>query len=53
MGNESSAFDALLIQTWLKLLNEAREQGDVRRMLYFIRTSLSRGLGRMGNVELY
>ena len=49
----SSEFDAPLVQARLKLLNEARQQGDVRRMLYIIRTSLSRGLGGMGNVELY
>ncbi|KFY45218.1 hypothetical protein V494_01077 [Pseudogymnoascus sp. VKM F-4513 (FW-928)] len=51
--NETSEFDAPLIQARLDLLNEARASGDVRRMLYLVRTSLSRGLGGMGNVELY
>ncbi|KAL5353012.1 Lipase 5 [Pseudogymnoascus australis] len=32
--NESSEFDAPLIQARLDLLNEARASGDVRRMLY-------------------
>lgn len=37
----------------LKQLDEARISCDVGRMLFLVRTSLTRGLGDMGNLKLY
>ncbi|KAK5634881.1 hypothetical protein RRF57_010593 [Xylaria bambusicola] len=37
----------------LKDLDEARMAGDVRTMMYLVRTALSRDLGGMGNIDLY
>ncbi|KAI1419625.1 acyl transferase/acyl hydrolase/lysophospholipase [Xylaria sp. FL1777] len=37
----------------LKDLDEARLAGDVRAMMYLVRTALSRDLGGMGNIDLY
>lgn len=37
----------------LKQLDEARISCDVGRMLFLVRTSLSRGVGEMGNLKLY
>lgn len=51
--SESSEFDARLIETRMKQLNQAREANDVKQMLGLIRTALSRDLGGMGNVRLY
>jgi len=50
---QSSDFDVSLIETRLKQLNEARANCDVRRMLYLVRTALSRDLGGMDNIRLY
>lgn len=49
----SESYDEELIRARLEMLNAARMDGDVRQMLYLIRTSLSRDLGGMGNVDLY
>lgn len=49
----SSDFDAVLVQARLRQLDEARLGCDVGRMLFLIRTSLTRGLGDMGNIKLY
>ncbi len=49
----SDNFDAALIEARLKQLDEARINCDVRRMLYLVRTSLSRDLGGMTNIRLY
>ena len=45
--------DAALIEARLKQLDEARINCDVNRMLYLVRTSLSRDLGGMTNIRLY
>lgn len=50
---ESPDYDAALVETRLKQMDEARISCDVGRMLFLIRTSLSRGLGDMGNLKLY
>lgn len=50
---ESPDYDAALVEARLKQLDEARISCDVGRMLFLIRTSLTRGLGAMGNLKLY
>ncbi len=50
---DSSEYDVELVESRLKQLDEARTCGDVNRMLLLIRTSLTRGLGDMGNIRLY
>ena len=50
---DSPDYDAVLVQARLKQLDEARISCDVGRMLFLIRTSLTRGLGDMGNIKLY
>jgi TAG lipase/steryl ester hydrolase/phospholipase A2/LPA acyltransferase len=59
-GNEKWKADTLagnynpeLLETRLKELDVAREAGDMRAMMHVVRTSLSRDLGGMGNVDLY
>ena len=49
----SSDYDVALVQARLKQLEEARISCDVERMLFLIRTSLTRDLGEMGNMRLY
>lgn len=51
--DESPDYDASLVLTRLKQLDEARISCDVGRMLFLIRTSLTRNLGDMGNIRLY
>src|ERR1700738_3193558 len=53
LENHSEDFDAPLIEARLKQLDEARINCDVTRMLYLVRTSLSRDLGGMSNSRLY
>lgn len=50
---ESSDYDAALVEARLKQLDKARISCDVERMLFLVRTSLTRGLGDMGNIKLY
>lgn len=50
---ESLDYDADLVEARLKQLDEARISCDVGRMLFLVRTSLTRGLGGMGNLKLY
>lgn len=50
---DSPDYDAHLVDARLKQLEEARISCDVGRMLFLIRTSLSRGLGDMGNLRMY
>ncbi|KAE8399287.1 hypothetical protein BDV37DRAFT_275432 [Aspergillus pseudonomiae] len=50
---ESSEYDPHLVQERLKQLEEARISCDVSRMMFLIRTSLSRDLGNMRNDSLY
>lgn len=49
----SSEFDAVLIETRLKQLDEARMNCDIKLMMYLVRTALSRDLGGMGSIRLY
>ncbi len=51
--SDSSEYDANLVQARLRQLDEARLSRDVSRMLFLIRTSLTRGLGGMGDLRLY
>ena len=37
----------------MKQLDEARLNCDVKKMLFLVRTSLTRGLGGMGDLRLY
>ncbi|RAL05970.1 putative Patatin family phospholipase [Aspergillus ibericus CBS 121593] len=46
-------YDPHLVQERLKQLEDARISCDVSRMLFLVRTSLSRDLGNMSNVSLY
>ncbi|KAF9888793.1 hypothetical protein FE257_008369 [Aspergillus nanangensis] len=50
---ESSEYNPTLVKERLKQLEEARISCDTNRMLYLIRTSLSRDLGDMSNAALY
>lgn len=50
---DSPHYDATLVQARLKQLDESRIRCDAERMLFLIRTSLTRGLGDMGNIKLY
>ncbi|KAI4260508.1 MAG: hypothetical protein L6R42_004011, partial [Xanthoria sp. 1 TBL-2021] len=51
--DDSLDYDASLVLARLKQLDEARISCDVGRMLFLIRTSLTRNLGDMGNIRLY
>ncbi|RPA97236.1 patatin-domain-containing protein [Choiromyces venosus 120613-1] len=50
---ESPDYDYALVAARLKQLDEARISCDVNRMLFLIRTTLSRNLGDMENIRLY
>ena len=50
---DSPDCDSELIESRLKQLDQARIECDVGRMLFLIRTALTRGLGDMGNLNLY
>ncbi|KAL3466038.1 acyl transferase/acyl hydrolase/lysophospholipase [Aspergillus heterothallicus] len=50
---ECDEYNAQLVQERLEQLEAARGSCDVSRMLYLIRTSLSRDLGGMSNASLY
>ncbi|KAH3687124.1 hypothetical protein WICPIJ_001905 [Wickerhamomyces pijperi] len=51
--DESTLYDFKLIQRNLMDLKEARLSGDTRKLLYLIRTTWSRNIGNMGDVNLY
>ncbi|KAK7701963.1 Lipase 5 [Botryosphaeria dothidea] len=51
--HESSEYNYELVEARLKQLDDARISCDVQRMLFLIRTSLTRGLGGMGQLRLY
>ncbi|KAJ4286064.1 Lipase 5 [Kalmusia sp. IMI 367209] len=51
--DESSEYDAELVKARLEQLDEARLNCDVKRMLFLVRTTLTRGLGGMGHLRLY
>ncbi|MCJ1377324.1 hypothetical protein MMC17_000418 [Xylographa soralifera] len=50
---ESAEYDDRLVGARLRQLDEARISCDVGRMLFLVRTALTRGLGDMGNLHLY
>ncbi|KAL8918238.1 MAG: hypothetical protein Q9208_007466 [Pyrenodesmia sp. 3 TL-2023] len=50
---QSPDYDPSLIEARLKQLDEARISCDVGRMLFLVRTALTRNLGDMGNIKLY
>ena len=50
---DSTDYDAHLVQARLRELNDARISCDVGKMLFLIRTSLTRNLGDMGNLRMY
>ncbi|KAF2735145.1 patatin-domain-containing protein [Polyplosphaeria fusca] len=49
----SEQYNFELVAARLKELDDARLSCDVKRMLFLIRTSLTRGLGGMGDLRLY
>lgn len=51
--DESTEYDVHMVLNRLERLQSARERGDLEDMRFQIRTSLTRDLGRMGNVALY
>ncbi|KAJ6256873.1 Lipase [Drechslerella dactyloides] len=51
--SDSSEYDADQVKARLDQLEDARISGDIGRMLFLVRTTLTRHLGGMGNVELY
>ncbi|KAJ1502367.1 hypothetical protein HMI54_014409, partial [Coelomomyces lativittatus] len=50
---ESDLYDYKLLQDRYQALHEAREAKDVHRLIFLLRTSLSRNLGGIGNPNLY
>lgn len=50
---ECSEYQPHLVHAYLKQLEDARISCDVTRMLFLIRTTLSRDLGGMSNASLY
>ncbi|OGE51824.1 hypothetical protein PENARI_c012G09359 [Penicillium arizonense] len=50
---ESPEYDNQLVQDRLRQLEEARISCDVSRMLFLVRTALSRDLAHMSNASLY
>ncbi len=50
---DSPDYDARLVEARLKQLDNARISCDIERMLFLIRTSLTRDLGDMGNLRMY
>ena len=49
----STLYDHQLLQARLKELQEATMSGDPFRMIFLLRTSLTRSLGNMGDLNLY
>lgn len=50
---ESPEYDVALVQARLKQLDDARISCDVKKILFLLRTALTRGLGGMGDLRLY
>ncbi len=50
---DSPEYDCALVEARLRQLDDARISCDVSRMLFLVRTALTRGLGDMGNIKLY
>jgi TAG lipase/steryl ester hydrolase/phospholipase A2/LPA acyltransferase len=53
LEDESHEYDAALVAARLKQLDDARIDCNVKKMLFLVRTSLTRGLGGMGDLRLY
>lgn len=53
MNPVSNDFDYELIQTRLEQFRVAREIGDLDAISFLLRASMTRGLGDIGNLELY
>lgn len=51
--DDSPEYDAELVAARLSELDNARVSCDVKKMLFLIRTTLTRGLGDMGDLRLY
>lgn len=51
--DDSLEYDTALVAARLNQLDDARLSCDVRRMLFLVRTTLTRGLGDMGDLRLY
>ncbi|KAI9003748.1 hypothetical protein BC832DRAFT_518402, partial [Gaertneriomyces semiglobifer] len=49
----SKEYDYQLIQERLQQLRKARQSGDMRAMMFILRSSLSRNIGDIGNPRLY
>ncbi|KAI9791902.1 MAG: hypothetical protein M1835_008201 [Candelina submexicana] len=49
----SPEYDCALVEARLRQLDNARISCDVSRMLFLVRTALTRDLGDMGNIKLY
>ena len=50
---DSTDYDPRLVEARLKQLDNARISCDIERMLFLVRTSLTRDLGDMGNLRMY
>ncbi|PFH57912.1 hypothetical protein XA68_14418 [Ophiocordyceps unilateralis] len=50
---DSGEYQPRLIEQRLKALDDARQRCDIRAMMHQVRTTLSRDLGGMGDVDLY
>ncbi|ORY19809.1 acyl transferase/acyl hydrolase/lysophospholipase, partial [Clohesyomyces aquaticus] len=53
LEEESPEYDAALVAARLQQLDDARLSCDVKRMLFLVRTALTRSLGGMGDLRLY
>jgi TAG lipase/steryl ester hydrolase/phospholipase A2/LPA acyltransferase len=51
--DESPEYDAALVAARLRELDDARLSCDVKKMMFLMRTSLTRDLGEMGGLRLY
>ena len=53
LERDSAEYDFAVVEARLKQLDEARINCDLKRMLFLVRTSLTRSLGGMGDLRLY
>ncbi|KAK3384826.1 acyl transferase/acyl hydrolase/lysophospholipase [Podospora didyma] len=53
LDSSSGDYHPDLIEAKLRELDTARTNCDIPRMMYLVRTALSRDLGGMGNIDLY
>ncbi|KAL5601250.1 hypothetical protein BROUX41_006048 [Berkeleyomyces rouxiae] len=52
-AEEAHDWNPRRIEAEIQRLDQARKSGDLKLMLYLVRTALSRNLGGMGNANLY